>query len=322
MNTLLTGAWGLRYPILGAPMAGVAGGALARAISVAGGLGMIGIGSTDPLEKIARESAVAAEGGVRFGIGLMGWALERRPDALDATIAAKPFLVSVSFGTDPAVVGRLHDAGILVCAQVNTADDALRVERAGVDVIVAQGTEAGGHTGDVGTLPLLQIVLDRVRKPVLASGGIATGRGVAAVIAAGAEGAWIGTAFTATAEAQSSAEARATILAAREDQTVLTSLFDRMQGIPWPRRYPGRALANDFTARWHERPDEAAADPAAREDFERARAARDFRVAYIYAGQAVGMVDRERPAGDVVREIGDETEARLAAFARRAHASA
>jgi len=314
MRTLLTGAWELRYPIIGAPMAGVAGGALAGAVSAAGGLGMIGIGSTDPVEKIPRESDVARAHG-RFGIGLMGWALDRSPDILDATIAARPFLVSVSFGTDPAVVARLHAAGIKVAAQVNTAEDALTVERAGVDLIVAQGTEAGGHTGAVGTLPLLQIVLETVKTPVVAAGGIASGRGVAAVIAAGAQGVWIGTALLAATESQSSPEARATVIAARENMTVLTSLFDRMQNIPWPARYPGRALANAFTARWHDHIDEAAADPAARAELEQARAARDFRTAYIYAGQAVGMVDRERAAGDVVRSIGDDAAARLSALA-------
>jgi len=316
MRTLLTGAWGLHYPIIGAPMAGVAGGALAGAISAAGGLGMIGIGSTDPVEKIPRESAIAAAHG-RFGIGLMGWALERNPAILEATIAARPYLVSVSFGTDPAIVAQLHAADIKVAAQVNTAEDALAVERAGVDLVVAQGTEAGGHTGAVGTLPLLQIVLDRIKTPVVAAGGIATGRGVAAVIAAGAEGAWIGTALLTTTESQSSPEARATVIAAREDMTVLTPLFDRMQNIPWPARYPGRALANTFTSRWHDRADEAAADPAARAEFEQARAARDFRTAYIYAGQAVGLVDRERAAADVVRSIGDDAAAQLLALAGR-----
>ncbi|GAC1533567.1 MAG: nitronate monooxygenase [Candidatus Velthaea sp.] len=317
MKTLLTQSWGLRYPIIGAPMAGVAGGKLAAAISAAGGLGMVGIGPNDAIERIGTEAAVARAGG-RFGIGLMGWVLDRKPAAVEATIAAQPFLVSVSFGTDPGVVARFHAAGIKVSAQVNTADDALRVEAAGVDLVVVQGTESGGHTGAVATLPLLQIVLDRVGKPVVAAGGIAHGRGVAAVIAAGAEGAWLGTAFTATTESMSSPEARRTIVAAREDQTVLTALFDRMQNLAWPARYPGRALANDFTARWHASPDQAAADPHARAEYERARTAHDFSIAQIYAGQAVGMVASERAAGDVVREIGDDAERRLIDYAKRA----
>ena len=320
MKTLLTQSWGLRYPIVGAPMAGVAGGKLAAAISAAGALGTIGIGPTDPLERIGAEAAVARAGG-RFGIGLMGWVLDGKPEVVEATIAANPFLVSVSFGTDPAVVARLHAAGIKVAAQVNTAEDALRVEAAGVDLIVVQGTESGGHTGAVATLPLLQIVLERVRTPVVAAGGIAHGRGVAAVIAAGAEGAWLGTVFTATTESMSSPQARRTIVAAREDQTVLTALFDRMQNLAWPARYPGRALANDFTARWHGAPDEAAANPQARAEYERARRDRDFSIAQIYAGQAVGMVARERAAGEVVCEIGDDADRRLTEYAQRGTAN-
>ncbi|GAC1403411.1 MAG: nitronate monooxygenase [Candidatus Velthaea sp.] len=316
MKTLLTQAWGLRYPLVGAPMAGVAGGRLAAAIGAAGGLGMFGIGPNDPIERIGAEAAIAAPGGP-FGIGLMGWVLDQKPETVEATIAAKPFVVSVSFGTDPSVVERFHAAGIKVCAQVNTAEDALRVEAAGVDVIVVQGTESGGHTGAVATLPLLQIVLDRISTPVVAAGGIAHGRGVAAVIAAGAEGAWLGTVFTATTESMSSPEARRTIVAAREDQTVLTALFDRMQHLAWPARYPGRALTNDFTARWQGAPDEAAADPQAQAAFEQARKDRDFSIAHIYAGQAVGMVRGERAAGDVVREIGEDAERRLRDVAKR-----
>jgi nitronate monooxygenase len=293
-------------------MAQVALGRLARAVSDAGGLGTIGIGADDPLERIASEAAIARGGDDgRFGIGMMAWALERRPELFDAVLAERPFLVSISFGDVAPYVERARRAGCRIAAQVQTRVSALAAEAAGVDLIVVQGTEAGGHTGFVGTLPLLQIVLDAVRTPVVAAGGIATARGVAAVLAAGADGAWIGTPLLASPESAASPEARAAVVAAREDQTVLTSLFDRVQGIPWPAQFPGRALANEFTARFHGREDEALADADALASYADARRTRDFRTAHLYAGQSVGTIERERNAGDIIRELGDETEALL-----------
>jgi nitronate monooxygenase len=163
LRTLLTESWGLRYPLIGAPMANVSLGKLARAVSDAGALGSIGIGAADPVSRIAEEAAIArgSDGG-RFGIGAMVWALERRPELFEAMLAEHPFLLSLSFGDPAPYVARVRAAGALVAAPVQTRTDALEAEAAGVDLIVVQGTEAGGHTGTVGTLPLLQIVLDAV----------------------------------------------------------------------------------------------------------------------------------------------------------------
>jgi nitronate monooxygenase len=309
LKTFLTESWELRYPLIGAPMAGVAFGRMARAVSEAGALGMIGIGAGDPVEKIVTESAIAGDGGrLRFGIGLMAWGLPKRGDQLDAAIATKPFLISMTGGSIAPYAARVREAGILIAAQINTRADAIEAERAGADLIVAQGTEAGGHTGDVATLALLQLVLESVRVPVVSAGGIASARGLAAVLAAGAQGAWIGTALLASPEGGNSPAARARIVAAREDETVLTRLFDRVLGMPWPERYPGRALANEFTRRWHGREDEAAADAEIVAAQRTAVAEKDFDVAYIYAGQAVGMIDRERPVGQVIADLGDGAE--------------
>ena len=310
LHTFLTNQWGLRYPIIGAPMAGIAHGRLARAISQAGGLGMIGVGSATPAELIAREAAVVRgdDENMRFGVGLMAWALATRPELLDATIKARPFLVSVSFGGLAPYVERLHVAGIHVATQVNTVEMARVADDAGVDLIVAQGTEAGGHTGQVGALPLLQAVLEAVSVPVVAAGGIATARGLAAALAAGAEGAWLGTAFLASPESEATEEARRRVVAAHADETVLTSVFDRAQRLAWPARFPGRALRNSFADRWHGRDDELSRDDAAPDQLRRARATGDYDVAYIYAGEAVGLIDAERAAGDIVRTLGDGAE--------------
>ncbi|MBD5606862.1 MAG: nitronate monooxygenase, partial [Candidatus Eremiobacteraeota bacterium] len=186
IRTMLTRDWGLRYPLVGAPMANVSLGRLARAVTDAGGLGSIGIGSTDTCARVAEEAAIArGPDGARFGIGAMVWALERRADLFDAMLAERPFLLSLSFGDPSPYVERAKAAGCRVAAQVQTRRDALVADAAGVDLVVVQGTEAGGHTGSVGTLPLLQIVLDAIATPVVVAGGIATARGVAAVLAAG-----------------------------------------------------------------------------------------------------------------------------------------
>jgi len=308
LKTFLTEAWGLRYPLIGAPMAGVAFGALANAVSRAGALGMIGIGSSDPTDKIEREASIARDGEMRFGIGLMAWALPQRDELLEAAIAAQPFVISMTGGSIAPYAARVREAGILLAAQVNTGADAREAEAAGADFIVAQGTEAGGHTGDVATLTLLQLVLAAVRVPVVAAGGIASARGLAAVLAAGAQGAWIGTPLLAAHEAGTPPAARARIIAAKEDETVLTRVFDRTLGIKWPARYPGRALVNRFTQEWHGREDEAATNATTVSTLKSATAAKDFNLTYIYAGQSVGLIERERPAAEIVAEIGDGAE--------------
>lgn len=306
LHTELTGRLGVVFPIIGAPMGGVAHGRLARAVTEGGGLGMIGVGSTDAAELIEREAPVASDSGrLPFGIGLMAWALDRNPGLLDKAIDARPALVSVSFGSPAPYVDALHEAGIAVASQVQDVAGARAAAEAGVDFIVAQGTDAGGHTGTVGTLPLLQLVLDTVDVPVIAAGGIATARGLAAVLAAGAAGAWVGTCLLASPEAATKPEARAKVLAARETDTVLTRVFDVAQGIPWPERFAGRALRNRFTDRWHGREAELATDAAAGSELDGARRTADYDMAYVYAGQAVGLVRASRPAAEVVRDLGE-----------------
>lgn len=311
LHTFLTDDWSLRHPIISAPMAGVAGGRLARAVSEAGGLGMIGVGSRAATDFIRQEATVAGEGGARFGIGLMAWAIEDRPELLTTTIEVEPYLVSISFGPVGAYVDRLHDAGIRVATQVQDRTGALEAVAAGVDLVVAQGTEAGGHTGQVSTLPLLQIVLDSVDTPVVAAGGIGSARGLAAVLAAGAAGGWIGTTFLASQEAANTPEARKRILAARETETILTHAFDRAQGLAWPERYRGRALQNAFTERWHDREQELADHPDAAEELARAGKEQNYDLAYIYAGEVIGLVERVRPAAAVVENLGHGAEALL-----------
>jgi len=306
MRTFLTEAWQLGVPIISAPMSPQAGGRLAAAVSRAGGLGMIGVAASQTAAQLLADADECHAAGVRFGIGLMTWAIEKRPELLDAAIEARPFALALSFGDAAPYAERIRDAGIQLVCQVQDLKSALAAERAGATLLVAQGTEAGGHTGEVGTLPLLQIVLDGVQVPVVAAGGIGTGRGLAAVLAAGAAGAWIGTRFLVAEEARNSAKAREQLAAADETDTVLTSTFDAAQRIPWPAQFRGRALKNDLTARWHGRELELLDDAEARRQFDAARQAEDYRVAHLYAGQAVALAKEVEPAAAIVERLAQQ----------------
>lgn len=241
MATTWSRAMGLDVPILNAPMGGAAGGRLAAAVSAAGGLGMVGMGSSATADQLTAELAQAD--GQRVGIGLVHWVAQDRPDLFDVALAARPALLSVSFGEDWDWVRRAHDAGVTVTTQVATVEAARRAVDTGVDVVVARGAEGGGHgEPTVGTLPLLADVLDAVDVPVLAAGGISSPRAVAAVLAAGAAGAWVGTAFAACAEALTPATAREALLAADGSATELTSEYDVAAGYRWPAGIPERVL--------------------------------------------------------------------------------
>ncbi|MFI6787185.1 NAD(P)H-dependent flavin oxidoreductase [Nonomuraea sp. NPDC050383] len=301
MRTWLTERFDLNVPLVGAPMAGVGGGRLAAAVSAAGALGMFGVPSAAGPEWIADQAAVAAAGGRPYGIGLLAWALPGNPGQFRAVLDARPAIVSVSFGPYERYVGELREAGITVVTQAGTTEEARAAEQAGVDAVVARGGEGGGHgRGEVATLPLLEGVLDAVRIPVLAAGGIATARGLAAVLAAGAEGAWTGTAFMGCAETTISEAATRRLLEAGETDTAYGRVFDVAQRLGWPAEYGGRALRNAFFERWAGREDELAADEDARAALEAARRDEDFDTAFVYVGQGVGLVRERRTAADVV----------------------
>lgn len=282
---------------------------------------MLGVAFAQPAARLLEEAAACSEQGVRFGIGLMSWAAAQRPELLDAAIRAQPFLIALSFGDISAQAARVRGAGIELAAQVQDLRSALAAEEAGATLLVAQGTEAGGHTGAVGTLPLLQEVLEAVRVPVVAAGGVGTGRGLAAVLAAGAAGAWIGTRFLVAEEARNTERARQRVMTAGASDTVLTSVFDAVQSIPWPPQYLGRALRNSFTDAWHGKEAELGADEAAKARFGAARQKDDYDTAHIYAGQAVGLANRLQPAAAIVAELARGAEERLAALCAAQSAS-
>jgi nitronate monooxygenase len=305
LGTAVTRKLGMRIPVLNAPMTPQAGGALARAVSAAGGFGMLGFDEDEPEEAISEQVAILQrEPKVPFGIGLVAWVLDRRPQLLQLAINAKPSFISVSFGDPARYVRQIQEAGILDGAQVQNRKWAQVAIDAGVDILTAQGTEAGGHTGSaVGTLPLLQIVLEMTDKPIIAAGGIATGRGLAAVLAAGASGAWIGTPFLLAQEARNSQAARNRIAASDETQTIYTRVYDRVSHKGWPHEFGGRALRTEFLERWTGHEDELMSDAQAVSQFDPQEK--------IYAGQSVGLLRDVRPAADIVRDLADGATRRI-----------
>lgn len=310
LSTPWSRSFGLRVPIVNAPMGGVAGGRLAAAVTAAGGLGMVGMGSDGSREALQAQLPHVRG---RFGIGLVDWVIRTQQGLLEDALAAGPALLSVSFGTDWSWVAKAHDAGIPTATQIYDGLGARRAVDAGVDILVARGSEGGGH-GEVklATLPLLDDVLDAVTVPVLAGGGVASARSLAAVLAAGASGAWVGTRLAACPEALTGDGSRRALIAARATDTTVTRAFDVARGLPWPAKFPSRVLANDFVARWTGHED--ALDVSACDELAAAVAADDRRVAPVDAGEGVGMIRDDASVGEVIAQMCAGAERLLAGW--------
>ncbi|MFC4127112.1 NAD(P)H-dependent flavin oxidoreductase [Nocardia rhizosphaerae] len=291
---------GLRVPVVNAPMGGVAGGRLAAAVDAAGGLGMIGMGSAGSVATLERE--VAAAGDTAFGIGLVDWVREHETGLLATAIAAGPRLLSISFGTDLTWVPMVRAAGIRTATQVYDVPGAHRAQDAGIDVLVVRGSEGGGHGADrLALLPLLDAVLEIASVPVLAAGGIGSGRSLAAVLAAGAAGAWLGTGLAAAEESLLPENARRAMLAADSTHTVVTTVFDEVLDLPWPPIYPARVLRNDVTDPWS-RPEFDEERPTA-EVLRAAMDSDDVTIAPVDAGQGVGLIRHVEPAATIIERM-------------------
>ena len=304
METWLTRTLGVDVPLILAPMAGVGEGLLAGAVSEAGGLGMVGIGPGRSRGYVEEQATVAASARRPYGIGLLAWALEQDPAPLEAALGSDAVLVSVSFGGFEGPLQRLKNAGKVVTTQIGNLEEARRAQAAGVDFLVARGREGGGHgRDDLGTLALLQLVVGRVNVPVVAAGGVATAAGLSAVLAAGAVGAWVGTAFLCCRESALTAASRERLIAADDTATAYGRVFDVAQQAGWPPEYGGRALRNRFFDEWVGREDMLAADPVALERYADARRRSDFDIAAIYAGQGAALLRSETTAAEVVAEF-------------------
>lgn len=292
-------------------MANVAGGRLAAAVSQAGGLGLIGGGYGDP-EWLGAELAAAE--GTPIGVGFINWRLDQVPRLLDLALAARPRAVLLSFGDIAPHAARIHAAGASLIAQVQSVAQARAARDAGADVIVAQGSDAGGHAGMRGTMGLVPAVVDAVAPlPVLAAGGIADARGIAAAFMLGACGVMLGTRFYGSREALASRQAKQALLDASGDDTVRGAVFDRLRGWDWPPGYSLRTLANEMTARWPGAA-EGLADALAPQQAELARAlgVSDTRVAPVIVGEVADLIHDLPSAGELVTRLMAEAEDLLA----------
>lgn len=302
MSTLRT-LLGISRPLLGAPMAGISGGRLAAAVSRAGGLGFIGGGYGDP-DWLVEQLALCE--GQPFGVGFITWSVARRPELLDLALQARPRAVLLSFGELGDLRRRVRDAGVPLIAQVQTVGQAIDAARAGADIVVAQGGEAGGHGGWRGTMALVPAVVDAVAPlPVVAAGGIADGRGLAAALMLGASGALCGTVFYACDESLAHDEAKRRLVRAGGDDTVKGPVFDLLRGLAWPDGpWSLRTLRNASTDRWGGDLDALHRTlPTQQNAYERAHHRADFDIAPVIAGEAADLVHERRSAEAVVADI-------------------
>lgn len=308
-RTALTDLLGIRHPIILAPMGGVSGGALAAAVSQAGGLGLLGPGYADEAW-IEREFAVA--GGVSVGIGFITWHLARHPDRLRVALAHRPVAVMLSFGDPTPFVRSIRDAGAKLILQVQTLADGRAAAALGADVVVAQGAEAGGHGAKRATLPLVPAVVDAIAStPVAAAGGIADGRGLAAALMLGAAGALVGTRFYASKEALGHAAAKTRLVEGEGDGTLRTTVFDMVRGLDWPAPFTGRALENRLSESWHGHEAELRTHLAEERERYAAAAVGDVLSAVVWASEAVDLIRDLPPAAEIIRRMVSEASAAL-----------
>jgi nitronate monooxygenase len=329
----------LSLPIINAPMAGAAGGALAHAVSRAGGLGLVGVGHGASNDFIDRELPLVAEsadlvvppddtqGAPLWGAGLMSWSLDLDDSALTRVLDHGAPVIALAAGDPSEHARRAHAAGAFVMVQVGTTAEILAAaSNPDIAAITVRGSEAGGHgLNEVSTLALLQFALQHTHQPVIAAGGIGTAAGLAGVIGAGAVAGWIGTRLIPTDESLAPTAHKQAVLDAGLEDTVYTSVFDIALDIPWPHEYGGRTLTNDVTALWSGPSEQTLRDAVTHRDPEAqdlsarvrsAKAAGDPSASPLYAGQSAGLVDSAEgseqsvpdgvfpAAADVLAELG------------------
>lgn len=316
LSTRLTKKFGIKHPVISAPMAFAAGGALAAAVTKAGGLGLIGGGYGDA-EWL--EDQFMAAGNTRVGCGFISWSLAEAPHLLDLVLEREPSAVFLSYGDPTPFAASIRDANVPLMCQVQTLKGARAALDAGAEVIIAQGGEAGGHVEARGTFPLVPEIADLLAKSapdtlLCAAGGVADGRGLAAALMLGADGVLVGSRFCACEEALVFPGWHEALVKADGDVTVQTSVVDIARSRDWPDQYKIRVLQNALIERWQGREDEMRAhqsQEAAR--YEAAAAAGDTDNYGVIVGEAVGLIRSIEPAGAALERMVAQGEALLKA---------
>jgi enoyl-[acyl-carrier protein] reductase II len=308
MRTRLTEMLGIEHPVMLAGMGGVSYGALAAAVSEAGGFGTLGA-STMSNEQLVEEMAIVRSSTAKpFGVDLLTAVPGQLEAQVDSVIAGGASVFVAGLGVPREIIDVLHSHSILVgsmCGKVRHAEAAVA---SGCDFVVAQGTEGGGHTGTVATMALVPQVVDAVGSlvPVVAAGGLFDGRGLAASLALGADGVWIGTRFIATFEARAVNGYKEALLGLRDDGTVISKAFTGKTC---------RVIRNDWTAHFEAHPEELQPFPAQAIASMKAGANHlgypsgtevDVAREFMPAGQGVGGFDTIEPAGEVLRRMVDD----------------
>jgi NAD(P)H-dependent flavin oxidoreductase YrpB (nitropropane dioxygenase family) len=306
LHTPVCDLLGIELPILQAGMSSYTTPELVAAVSNAGGLGIIGSLGRSPEELREEIGKVRELTALPFGVNHVVSQLDAA--TLDVTLELGVPVLSLSWGRAREIAQRARDAGVMVVHQVNTPEEAGKVAADGADVIVAQGYEGGGHVGAMSTMALVPQVVDVVNGvPVLAAGGIADGRGLAAALMLGAQGALIGTRFLATPESRGRGHSKDVILNALGSQTVASKFFDDVRGVRWPGSMV-RSIRHPLLDRWAQRQqDWALAADQILPSLEAAVEAGDF----VIAGESAGLIHDIVPAGELVERIAREAEALL-----------
>jgi NAD(P)H-dependent flavin oxidoreductase YrpB (nitropropane dioxygenase family) len=319
MHTRICSLVGIDLPVFLGGMAGATGAELVAAVSQAGGLGILGCARIPPAEIGAAVRAIRDKTDRPFGLNLLLFSAAE--ELVAATLSCRAPVISTAWPWPEqdlrTLFARAHDAGAKVVHMAAGVAQARRAAEAGADAIVAQGTEGGGHVGLMGTMTLVpQVVRAVAPLPVLAAGGIATGEGLAAALALGAEGALIGTRLLATDEAPIPNSYKQAILDSDGHDTVLTEIPDIANARVWPGAW-SRVVRNRLIAEWSGREDELRArrtevGARMRQAFETG----DRDGAALFIGQDAGLIDAIEPAGDVVRRIVRDADAILARLTR------
>ncbi|SKB44008.1 enoyl-[acyl-carrier protein] reductase II [Arthrobacter sp. 49Tsu3.1M3] len=347
MKTDITELLGIEHPVLSAGMARVSQADLVVAVSNAGGMGCLGGVSFMPPELQAEIRNIKSRCSKPFAVNLLlpdvltsdedsGWAPVRElwdslssadraklkgvealltkgavRDQIEVVIDEAPAVIILTFATPRDFIARCHSRGILVGALTGSIGGARKAEEAGADFVIGQGTEGGGHTGHVGTMALIPGIVDAVSIPVLAAGGISDGRGLAAALALGASGVWMGTRFIASEEAYGHDAFKQRVVDGQSKDTVLTRSYTGK---------PLRAFRNDWTAAWEDRTGEiqgfpgqyAVAGPLVETGYQDG----DMAQGMMPAGQGIQTVTEILPAGRIVTDMVAQAESLLKRLAR------
>ncbi len=314
IRTRLTEALDITMPILSAPMGFVAGGKLAAAVTAAGALGIIGGGYGDA-DWLVREFAAA--GNERVGCGFITWSLAKQPELLARVLSHAPAAVMLSFGDPAPFAPMIRASGTRLICQVQTIAHTQTALDCGADIIVAQGSEAGGHGALRATLTLVPEVADLLARAspatlLVAAGGIADGRGLAACLMLGADGVMLGSRLWASPEALVHPNHQRAALAVTGDGTIRQKSADIARGYDWPDEFTGRVLRTAFVERWHGREVEhRAVAEAARPAYLAAVSEGRTDESGVFVGEAVGLMHDVSPVAEILSRVTREAETLL-----------